>query len=786
MANRGYAHHIEVDTEGHPHSTQRTANHTEDIQFTNHWTHKTTSYTPHVDETPLPYIDYERDIHINPKRTRTQVPSSAAVLIDHYKNTGNRNEEGNTPYTPTYMTRMDFTLIANKLGLRTNESAFTCLDTDITVPDEVKLILSFGPKFSVPIPFDDSKRELLLRGIHKLNKFHMSVYEQRAITHMAKEHIERTRGSNGFHGHSRDLQRFLVHCHNCVIRFFSENTDHVIAQADKGNITIVMKKEDYIRKVEEHLADDSTYTMLNASSHVGYCRRNETLLKKISDCHAFPRNGIACATTAENKIPNMYGLIKLHKEDRPIRPVVNTRSGPGYTIASILTRIFTPAQETHKYNVKNTNDVTQRLSLVTPDMDEFFASYDIKSMFTNISTEMAIMAIRKRYHAGKFRSNIPLELIVEATRFVTCYATEIEFNGKVYKQIRGLRMGSSLSSILSDFVTEDILDDTFTRIERPKLFLKYVDDCLVLARRKHIHELATMLNAANKNIIFEVENETNDGHITYLDIDIHNTHDYSVTTKWHQKPMASGRILNYRSTHPRPTIINTAKSYVYNIFAITHPDLHTKMAMEARKLLMINNYPEKIATDITHESLEKCRHRITDQHPEHGPPQYHESDPFELNDPNEGDTNIYDRTTPNERTKHATTYNYVSIPFFPGITPAIQADIRSMKPQLMPSGKPMSTMKRLYDRHKRLLNEPDHETKRNDDDTEKHKSFSRHQNNNQKRCRYNEYNDGNVHDTPDMNTGRAAAPTQKSQRLENPFRRKEKRHCQLQRTMMSG
>jgi len=34
--------------------------------------------------------------------------------------------------------------------------------------------------------------------------------------------------------------------------------------------------------------------------------------------------------------PTMRGLVKLHKEDIPIRPIINWRNAPGYKLAKML------------------------------------------------------------------------------------------------------------------------------------------------------------------------------------------------------------------------------------------------------------------------------------------------------------------------------------------------------------------------------------------------------------------------------------------------------------------
>lgn len=662
-----------------------------DSVFDNTWQNRTSTHTPHIPEDFIPYVIYGTHTRTNrvlPSRCQSNGQSKGEDdLLRHCAFNGTHG--------PNYLSDANFKRTMQNLKLQTNEKAVQRLDTTIKIPGEVKFILAFGPKFSVPLPMNEYRMKLLLHGIHKLNKFHLAVYEQRTISAITKEHMLKTRNSN-MRQSSNYLQQFIIHCYNCTLKFFSDNEDHIIAMADKGNITIIMQKNDYIRKVEAHLSDVTTYQRLNVSSHIGYGKRNEFFLKKLAELNVMSRNAIPAIVATETQIPNMYGLIKMHKDDKPIRPVVNTRSAPGYTIARLLTKILTPVQETHKYNVRNSIDVIERLRYLSPDPEEIFATFDIASMYTNIDIDMAINAINKRCTQNKIKTDIPIPLLTDMVRFVIRYATEIEFNGVIYKQIRGLKMGACLSSILSDIVIEDVLDNVFTKIQRPKFFSKYVDDCLTLAHGAHIDQINLALNNASQQLQFVMDKEDDQGHITYLDIKIKNTHDYKLHTEWYQKAIASGRFLNYLSAHPIQTIINTAKCYIFNMFAVTHTSKHKAIDAKAVKVLMCNNYPQRLCRGIIDDARQKYYDLNSSQH---GHDNY--IDLF-------GDTVFIDPNDPYQIRQTTKKQNvYAAIPHLPEITPFVRAEIRLMNPHIVTIGTPMATMKRKFDQHKNLHNVDD-------------------------------------------------------------------------------
>lgn len=175
-------------------------------------------------------------------------------------------------------------------------------------------------------------------------------------------------------------------------------------------------------------------------------------------------------------------------------------------------------------------------------------------MFTNITASTAIQSVKKRQ--GKLNiNNKNMKLIIDIIQFVCTTSTEITFNGCFYKQIKGLRMGSSLSPILADFVMEDILDKVFLTIDRPILIMKYVDDIMIADTNEKAQQIFQKLNEADPNSKIEIEYEKGNT-INYLDFTIINQ-PFKTQTKWYQKHIASGRFLNYLSQHTKSIIMNT-------------------------------------------------------------------------------------------------------------------------------------------------------------------------------------------------------------------------------------
>ena len=93
-----------------------------------------------------------------------------------------------------------------------------------------------------------------------------------------------------------------------------------------------------------------------------------------------------CSTT---QTPRFYGLIKIHKENNPIRPIVSFIGSPTYSISKFLSKILTPFTNMAEQKLKNAHSLKELLSNMTVPGDHELVSFDVKSLFTSIPLDLA-------------------------------------------------------------------------------------------------------------------------------------------------------------------------------------------------------------------------------------------------------------------------------------------------------------------------------------------------------------------------------------------------------------
>ena len=129
-----------------------------------------------------------------------------------------------------------------------------------------------------------------------------------------------------------------------------------------------------------------------------------------------------------------------------------------------------------------------------------------------------------------------------------------------YTQMKGMPMGSPASPVIADIVMEELLDKSIKKLSsHPRCVTKYVDDLFPIVKTSAIEEIMDVFNSFHCDIRFTLEIE-NDDRLPYLDTLVVKR-DNIIKLDWYQKPMTSGRLINYFSQHSKQIVINTATNF---------------------------------------------------------------------------------------------------------------------------------------------------------------------------------------------------------------------------------
>lgn len=478
--------------------------------------------------------------------------------------------------------------------------------THLYIPLEVLTILSLGPNFIPPsTEIDPCKAAADIVSILDNNILPKCKPKAKSLIFESIGQLQKSKPS--------EIHNYINNMIIDTSKFLSNNPNLMITTSDKGNVTVILDKEMYFSKMHSHLEDLNTYSPRSIASHKAFIKINRKLLHLLKDEKIIPPFKISRIISEETYHAKMYGLIKIHKDELPIRPINAKLSTPGTKIDSLLNDFLSKLPPGNDYNIKNSKDIHSTLSNLSLSEEDRLFTFDIVNMFTNISPDLALNIILNHKDFDKY---IPItkNTFSKLFHFTTVTNTEFMFGKQIYKQIRGLFMGASSSPIIARIVTDKIIDQILPMCGPIKLIKKYVDDMLIITDEENALVFMNLFNSFDPNIKVTCNKEI-DNSLSYLDMTLYRENN-KILSKWYSKPYSSGRLVNFYSDHEDSIIINTAVSFVNNMFSLSHNRYHKEIDLKAQEILHLNSFPDQLIRSIIQKATtpKECRDlsRITE------------------------------------------------------------------------------------------------------------------------------------------------------------------------------
>ncbi|XP_055527274.1 uncharacterized protein LOC129719884 [Wyeomyia smithii] len=264
--------------------------------------------------------------------------------------------------------------------------------TNTPIPEFLERTLMLGPNYNVPnrgkFPYIETLSE-----IEKVIKYQKNVEEIRADVTNAMSNFLNFNNQPRHHQQdwiAKDVGRSR--------KFLKENPDLLIIKADKGNKTVVLSSKEYEEKMEEMLRDDKPYEKIPYDPTARVSRKIKTILdnwreKKYIDAGTHRKLNVTNCNP-----PRIYGLPKIPKPGRPLRPVVSTIGSTTYKLAQYLSNILGKIVGKTEAHIINSFTFANEISGVQTDEDEVLFSLDVTSLYTNVPVDYVIECVEQRWN----------------------------------------------------------------------------------------------------------------------------------------------------------------------------------------------------------------------------------------------------------------------------------------------------------------------------------------------------------------------------------------------------
>ena len=323
-----------------------------------------------------------------------------------------------------------------------------------------------------------------------------------------------------------------------------------ITKADKGNSIVILYIDDYNRKIDNFISNNS-FTLATRDVTNKLQRDVKTAIETCRE--VIPREDRWIYKKLNPTIPAIRGLVKIHKDDYPIRPVINWKNAPAYKFAKVLTKkLLRYISLPYTYNFKNTNHLINDLKEIPCNQNLRLASLDIANMYSNIPTGELITIVIKACQNNYIENNLKHDIVKVAKTIVeqNCF----QFGGRTYVQSEDLAMGAPTSSTFSEFYLQYLestkIYDILTN-HNIECYFRYVDDILIIYNesKTDIDYILDCFNKLTTKLEFTLERETI-RRINFLDITICREQK-CFSMDIYRKPTSTKVIIPNDSCHPR-------------------------------------------------------------------------------------------------------------------------------------------------------------------------------------------------------------------------------------------
>ncbi|XP_067144220.1 uncharacterized protein [Centruroides vittatus] len=218
--------------------------------------------------------------------------------------------------------------------------------------------------------------------------------------------------------------------------------------------------------------------------------------------------------------PRLFAFAKVHKTGKEIRPVVEKCRGPTFVLEKRLHEYLSSQLDTDTLVAHDPMKVVKDLQNIALMEDEVATVFDYESMYPSVKIESCEEALLDFLYCNNSELLNYTEEVKNLASLV-CRESCFTFNGQVYRQRRGVPMGSPLSGILCELVVRRLERRVFHAFKEDIMyFSRYVDDLFILWRNNsRIKDFLDKINDNNDGLTLRLEQKSS-LNLHFLDIDI--------------------------------------------------------------------------------------------------------------------------------------------------------------------------------------------------------------------------------------------------------------------------
>ena len=315
-----------------------------------------------------------------------------------------------------------------------------------------------------------------------------------------------------------------------AIKTLKKNQDIVIKPADKGGAIVIQDLTDYIKEGECQLMKKEHYSPLEDPKKTikQFIQEVHSTLQQAKTKELIDEDMFKILFRSNPRISNLYLLPKIHKENNPGRPIINSVGSLTF-VDEILSK-YSKLASSYVKDRTHFLELTMDLNVQESDL---LCTVDVTALYTDIPHEDGIEKVTKylrRHGATEAEIDLTQSLLEHILK-----KNYFEFKNKIYLQTSGTAMGTRCAPNFAIIFMAELEEQYLTsQTLTPKIWKRYIDDIFMVWSRGHeaLNKFIKDLNNFHDTIKFTVE--INEYGLPFLDTFIYKVN--KLLTKVYHKP----------------------------------------------------------------------------------------------------------------------------------------------------------------------------------------------------------------------------------------------------------
>lgn len=407
-----------------------------------------------------------------------------------------------------------------------------------------------------------------------------------------------------------------------AIQELAKDTEIVIKPADKGGAIVILNNTDYLTEAYRQLNDETFYRKLKTDPTVDFKKIIVELTTQALEQHWITKEEFNYLNKDHPVTPVFYMLPKIHKSlIKPKgRPIVASNESLLEPLSNFVDFFIKPFVQKLPAFVQDSTDVINKISeLQDLPTDTILATFDVESLYTNISHERGITALEYFLQNRPEDENPPNTFICDLASSILRLNFFSFHQGEHYLQIKGTSMGSTFAPSYANlyvgffeqqFIFNEDRNPFYSNIIR---YFRYLDDvlCVFKGSQNELNEFTMHLNEMSPDLKFTAESDSKRVH--FLDMWI-TLEDGRLTTTLYRKETDRNSFLLASSSHPTALKNGLPKSQFYRLRRICHStEEYEENALDMKQRFLSRGYPMKTVEEAYNMALSTPRSHLLEK-----------------------------------------------------------------------------------------------------------------------------------------------------------------------------